>query len=232
MAARRCGADSIELCSWLACGGVTPSIGQVSELADRMDIPLRVLVRSTPDGFVYSEAELSIMLRDIAAISAIRGVHGLVLGALDATALPDRDFVAQALNTIKDRESTFHRAIDRSADPLAAFDRCAALGVDRILTSGAASLAIDGAQRIAQMVRLAPKGMRIAAAGGINAGNVLRLVEGTGVTEVHFAAQLPVEGEAGAVSMSSSHRSVPFATRADQAKIEGVLNTLTKAGLR
>jgi len=230
--AGRCGVDSIELCSWLACGGLTPSIGLVQEVAEHMAIPVRVLVRSTPHGFRYSMEETQVMLRDLALISRVPGVHGLVLGALDEDHLPNRSYMRQALQRIAGSECTFHRAIDRSADLESAFDRCVSLGIHRILSSGSATLAADGAARLGWMVQHAPPDLRIAAAGGINAGNVVQLVDRTGVQEIHFAAQRAVEAPLERVALSSFHAPATFVTQPDAAKIEGVLEALSKAGLR
>ena len=83
-----------------------------------------------------------------------------------------------------------------------------------------------------QMVERAGEKLVIAAAGGIHAGNVVELVEKTGVTEVHFSAQKPKEGKPSAAAMSSSHVGVNFEVVPDVEKIEGVMNALVKAGLR
>ena len=232
LAAERCGADSIELCTWLACGGVTPSLGLVETVVERLRIPTRVLVRATPGGFSYTMDEQRVMLRDIATLSGVERLEGLVTGALDQNGLADRAFVQQALAIAANKRSTFHRAIDRSSDPRASLDRCIELGFDRILTSGGSSRAIDGAELITWMVEHAPSTLRIAAAGGINATNVVELVERTGVQEVHFAAQRATDLPTETVAMSSIPATADFYGRPDVAKIERVLEALTKAGLR
>lgn len=232
LAAERCGADSIELCTWLACGGLTPSIGLVATVVEGIGIPVRVLVRATPGGFFYSDDELKVMLRDIATLTNIDGLEGLVIGALDHEGVADRTFLQQALALVGNERSTFHRAIDRSNDPRASLERCLELGVGRVLTSGAASLAIDGTDLIAWMVGHAHRTAHIAAAGGINATNVIELIERTGVSEVHFAAQLGTDFPKETVTMSSKPATADFYGRPDVAKIEAVLEALDKAGLR
>ena len=86
-------------------------------------------------------------------------------------------------------EVTFHRAIDRSADPLRALEMLLLLGVQRVLTSGAADRAVDGTQALRAMVERAGNKVAIAAAGGIRGHNVVEVVERTGVKEIHFSAQ-------------------------------------------
>ncbi|MBL8003384.1 MAG: hypothetical protein JNL05_15630 [Flavobacteriales bacterium] len=230
IAAAKAGVDSVELCTWLDCGGVTPSYGIVNTVREEVDVPLRVLVRATSGGFVYSMAERQAMLRD-AMLIGMGGV-GLVAGALDSAGLPDMAFIRAVKLAAPDAEVTFHRAIDRSADIAQAFTRCLVEGLPRVLTSGGRTLALEGAPTIKAMVDGAGAELRVAAAGGINPGNVVELVERTGVREVHFAAQLKRPAQPHEVSMSSSNRGLSFETDADVAKIEGVLNALTKAGLR
>jgi copper homeostasis protein len=60
--------------------------------------------------------------------------------------------------------------------------------VERVLTSGGAATAAEGADRIGDLVRDAKGRIEIVAGGGINAGNVARIV-GTGVREIHFSVK-------------------------------------------
>ena len=61
------------------------------------------------------------------------------------------------------------------------------LGVDRVLTSGGARTAPEGAKQIAHYVQQARGRITILPGGGIDASNVAQLVRETGVTEVHFS---------------------------------------------
>jgi len=83
---------------------------------------------------------------------------------------------------------TFHRAFDECPDAEAALETLIALGVTRVLTSGQARAASQGAATIAKLVRLAAGRIGILAAGGINGDNVAALVQTSGVREVHFSA--------------------------------------------
>jgi copper homeostasis protein len=229
-AAASCGVESVEACTWLACGGITPSGGLVQGIRTIEQVTTRVLIRSGPGGFRYSDDDMSIMLTDAHDL-ALHQV-GLVIGALDAQGLPDEEFLGAMREKAGDVEITFHRAIDHASDPLRALDICLALGMQRVLTSGGKTLAIEGAPMLKRMVDQASGRIRIAAAGGINPVNVVELVERTGVSEVHFAAQRSVNAKAEGVSMSSSNVGANFEVEPDLRKIEGVLNVLVKAGLR
>jgi copper homeostasis protein len=229
-AAASAGADTLELCTWLDCGGVTPSYGLVNTLKEALAIPMRVLIRSGPGGFLYTMDERQAMLRDAMLIGM--GGCGLVVGALDAEGLTDQGFVRAVRLAAPGAEITFHRAIDRSSDPGRAFALCLEEKVDRVLTSGGRTLALDGAPTIKAMVDGAQGRLKVAAAGGIGPDNVVELVQRTGVSEVHFAAQRKLPPQPHEVSMSSTNRGLSFESMPDAAKIEGVLNALTKAGLR
>ena len=146
--------------------------------------------------------------------------------------LADARLMEVVKSALGERGLTFHRAIDRSSDKLAAVDQCIAFGAHRVLTSGGETLALVGVSMLKQMVERAGEKLVIAAAGGINAGNVVELVEKTGVTEVHFSAQKPKAGKSDGAAMSSSHVGVNFEVVPDVEKIEGVMNALVKAGLR
>ncbi|MFZ1686397.1 MAG: copper homeostasis protein CutC [Flavobacteriales bacterium] len=232
MVAEQCGVDTIEVCNWLACGGVTPSFGLLNVLQERTVVRKRVLVRPTPGGFHYTADERQTLLRDV-LMSGVGDEHcGIVTGGLDADDMPDAELVRGTLLGAGDREVTFHRAIEFAMDMGAALDRCMQLGVHRVLTSGGGTLAMDSAEALASLVKRAGDQLIVAAAGGVNAGNVVELVERTGVREVHFSAQRPrlvvVKGHA----LGSGGGEANFSTEPDVARIEGVLMALAKAGLR
>lgn len=63
------------------------------------------------------------------------------------------------------------------------------LGVQRILTSGGAPTAGQGAERIGELVRQSNGRIEILAGGGVNADTVARLVQVSGVREIHFSVK-------------------------------------------
>ncbi len=230
LVAQECGADSVELCTWLACGGITPSSGTVDAVRSAVRIPVRVLVRPTPGGFTYTDPEVHALLTDAEILGG--GAIPLVTGALMADGGPNMELMSAVASLAPESELTFHRAIDRSRSPMQVLDACLANGVDRILTSGSNSLAVEGIPVIRSLVERAGSELVIAAAGGLNADNVVRVIEQTGVTEVHFAAQRPKVVGVHGVSLSSTASDGDFEVEPDRAKIEAVMNALVKAGFR
>jgi copper homeostasis protein len=80
---------------------------------------------------------------------------------------------------------TFHRAFDMVADPSHALEELIDTGVQRILTSGGKSTALDGADVIAKLVDHARDRITIVAGGGIRESNVREVIERGRVKEVH-----------------------------------------------
>ncbi len=181
------GADRIELCAALAVGGVTPGAGTIVAARRRFPGALTVLVRPRPGDFVATPGELEAILADVdAALSA--GADGVTVGVLRDDRTVDLDAIAAIVDRSEGRPVTFHRAIDVCADPIAALDVLASLGVARVLTSGGARTAADGADRLRRLVERAGDRLVVQAAAGIRSGNVAALLAATGARAVHASA--------------------------------------------
>ena len=184
-AAVRAGARRLELCAALTDGGTTPSAGTIAAVAAAVDVPVVVLVRPRGGSFVHDAAELDVMRRDIVhAIEA--GAAGVSLGVLAPDGTIDADAMARCVEAARGRPVTCHRAFDATPDPFAALETLRTLGVARILTSGGAPSAWEGATTLAALVRAAGPTMTIIAGGGVRAGHVAALVRDAGVAEVHL----------------------------------------------
>lgn len=190
--AERGGASRIELCGELLQGGVTPSAGLVAAVWDRIDIPLFVLVRPRPGDFLYSDDELDVMRRDVEQMKTL-AVDGIAIGALTADGDVDVERMRELVALARPMSVTFHRAFDFARDQDASLDALLELGVDRVLTSGGAPTAEEGARRIAALAQRAGDRMIVMAGGSITAANVGRIVAATGVTEVHVRGAAPVQ---------------------------------------
>lgn len=193
--AERCGADRVELCTNLAAGGTTPSLGMVATvLAVLRRVGVQVLVRPRGGDFVYDEDEVATMVADIRAMLALpREVTlGFVINALTASGAVDEPTVAAIVHACEGAPVTFSRAFDEVADQPSAMRTLAGLGVGRVLTAGGPGFARDHVDRLHALVPLgaaAPKaGIEVLAAGGIRADNVEALLAATGVREIHQRA--------------------------------------------
>jgi copper homeostasis protein len=173
------GADRIELCGELLQGGVTPSHGLIEAVWDQVSIPLFVLIRPRSGDFLYTSDELDIMERDIRIARSLH-VDGIVAGALTTEGDVDVTAMRCILDAARPMEVTFHRAFDFTRDQDAALDALLELEVDRVLTSGGASTALQGAETLARLNLRAGGDLTVMAGGSIE------VVRRTGVREVHL----------------------------------------------
>jgi copper homeostasis protein len=188
LAAAEGGAHRIELCADLAQGGTTPTVQLLRDCHSQVVIPVFVLVRPRAGDFVYTEAEHHTMLEQIHRAKDA-GAHGIVTGTLTSAHEIAEDRTAELVDAALPWTVTFHRAFDVCADLAVALACLIQLGVDRVLTSGGARIAPEGAQQIRRLVEQAKGRIEILPGGGIDASNVARLVRETGVREVHFSVR-------------------------------------------
>ena len=191
VAAEQGGANRVELCANLLEGGTTPSIGAVKVARDRIGIGLHVIVRPRGGDFLFNEFEVETMLHDIEAIKAA-GADGIVIGSLTAEGEIDIEQTKQLIERARPLSVTFHRAFDMCRQPLVALEQLVELGVDRLLTSGQEESVIEGIDLIKELNDKAADRIIIMPGGGITPRNLRKLVNDTGVREVHFAAMKTV----------------------------------------
>ena len=187
VAAQQGGADRVELCANLLEGGTTPSLGAVKLARERIEIGLHVIIRPRGGDFLFNEFEVETMKEDIVAIKAC-GADGVVIGSLLPDGTIDRPQIETLIKLARPMTVTFHRAFDMCQDPAKSLEELIDMGVDRVLTSGQEESVIEGIQLIKALNEQARERIIIIPGGGITPRNLRRLVDETGVREVHFAA--------------------------------------------
>jgi len=190
-AAQAGGAHRIELCQNLEQGGITPSYGLIRQVLAQVSLPVFVLIRPRPGGFVYSPGELAIMRDDIAACREL-GCAGVVLGALDTAGRVDMAACQELIKQAGPLEVTFHRAFDACPNQPQALEDIIGLGCQRVLTSGGQPTTQAGQNQLAALVAQAAGRIRIMPGAGISAGNVRALAARTGAQEFHASAKREV----------------------------------------
>jgi copper homeostasis protein len=176
------GADRIELCAALTLGGLTPSAGQMAD-AGACPVPVMVMIRPRAGDFVWSEAEISMMVTEIASARAA-GLAGVVLGASLPDGRLDVPVLKRLVAAAAGLDLTLHRAIDLAPDMAEALEVAIALGFHRILTSGGKKTAQAGAARIAALVTQAAGRISIMPGSGVNPANA-PMLKGLGIAELH-----------------------------------------------
>ncbi|XP_056148106.1 copper homeostasis protein cutC homolog isoform X2 [Lampris incognitus] len=182
------GACRLELCCSLSEGGLTPSIGLLQVVKQRVKIPVYAMIRPRGGDFLYSEQEADVMKRDVAAMKS-HGADGLVLGALTEDGRVDTELCTTLLAAAHPLPVTFHRAFDMVQDPAAALETLVSLGIRRLLTSGCDNSALEGLPLIKCLVEQAKGRITIMPGGGITERNLQRILEGSGAHEFHCSAR-------------------------------------------
>lgn len=184
LAAERGGADRIELCTELIHGGITPSVATLRKVHEELDIPIFCIIRPRTGDFVYSEKEFVSMKRDISAAREL-GIEGVVLGVLRPDRSVDVERTAELVQWARPLEVTFHRAFDETPDHAQALEDVIATEATRILTTGGAATAVQGAETVKRLVEAAGKRIVIMPGGGLDAANVVQLAAQTHAQEFH-----------------------------------------------
>ena len=182
------GANRIELCDNPAEGGTTPSIGTIEQVRRKLNIDMFVMIRPRGGDFVYTDEEYAAMKSDIMACKRL-GADGVVLGILNSENRIDVERCKELILLARPMAVTLHRAFDLVPDPEAALYDAVAAGFDRILSSGKAKNAEQGIAALKKLVDLAAGKISVLAGVGIHAGNARKIVDETGVTEIHFSAR-------------------------------------------
>jgi len=195
MAAQRGGADRLELCGNLSIGGVTPSIELMRTVREQLRIPVFTMIRPRGGDFVYSETEFAEMKRSIAEAKRA-GMDGVVLGILKNERRVDIGRTQELVEFARPLHVTFHRAFDDCADLREALEDVIQTGANRILTSGGAKSAPEGASMLAELVQLARERVVILLGSGINASNISEVAKHTHAREFHsgLGTRLPYGG--------------------------------------
>jgi copper homeostasis protein len=184
-AAEAGGADRIELCQSLGDGGLTPSLGLFEAVRDAVGIPVVAMIRPRGGDFLYDDDEFAVMCRDVQRLA---GASGFATGVLTANGTIDVPRMRELVELAGPLPVTCHRAFDLTADALLAVDALCELGIARLLTSGQAARAPDGAAVIRLVAERAANRLAVIAGSGVRADNVVELVRATGVREVHLSA--------------------------------------------
>ena len=184
LAAVQGGADRLELCANLSVGGTTPDPALIEAVLGRVEVPVYSMIRPRGGSFVYSGEELDVMRRDVDNALAL-GCAGVVLGVLDDMNRVDVARTRSLVEIAGGDRVTFHRALDRAPDIFAAADTLISIGIARVLTSGGAPSAADGAEILNALVARSAGQLQILAGGGVRAHNVRDIIQRGNVREVH-----------------------------------------------
>lgn len=211
LAAQEGGAYRVELCDNLLEGGTTPSYGQIALAKELLHIQVYPIIRPRGGDFVYSDLEFEIMKKDILNCKSLN-CEGVVFGILTDNGSVDLERCKLLVDLAYPMAVAFHRAFDVSNNLFKALEDIIGLGFERVLTSGGANTAIEGAGVLKTLLVRAAGRIEIMPGSGITEENVAPLIKSTGVKVVH----------------GSFSKDVPFRLTVVEAvkAVQGIINTL------
>src|SRR5579864_2916505 len=184
LAAQRGGAQRIELCAKLGVGGLTPSEELMHRVREQVRLPIFAMIRPRPGDFVYSAQEFQRMRRDIATAKRL-GMDGIVVGLLTKESRVDVPRAKELVEYARPLPVTFHRAFDACANFPDSIEDVMETGATRILTSGGAATALEGAGVLASLIIAAGERIILLPGSGINASNIAKVAQETNAREFH-----------------------------------------------
>ena len=187
------GASRLELCSSLCEGGTTPSLGLLRVIKQEIDIPVFIMIRPRGGDFAYTEQEFEVMKEDLKIFKESGSVDGFVFGVLTPDGEVDTTRCSELIELARPLPVTFHRAFDMTRDPFRALETIIDLKMERVLTSGQGTSALEGLPLIKDLVERAHSRIIVVPGGGITERNLQRILKESGCIEFHCSARSSVD---------------------------------------
>lgn len=186
------GAKRLELCANLVIGGTTPTLALFEEVRAKCDNTVNVLLRPRFGDFCYSEAEFSILKKEIMQFEKA-GADGVVIGILKPDGSLDVDRMRECIGLAANMQVTLHRAFDVCKDPYEALEQAVMLGIDTILTSGQEDTALKGAECLKKLKEQARGRIAILAGSGVGPDTIGEIYQRTGIHHYHMSGKRVLE---------------------------------------
>ncbi len=185
--AQQGGADRIELCDNFKEGGTTPEYAIATKARKEIKIDLLIMIRPRGGNFVYTNAELDQMKKDILYFKSLN-VDGFVLGILNNDNSINIEQNTELVQLASPLPCSFHRAFDKVKDPQTALETVINCGFKTVLTSGFTSSAMDGIDNLNQLVNNANDRITIMPGGGVRSSNIAEIKNKTKAHYYHSSA--------------------------------------------
>lgn len=194
IAAKKGGADRIELCSALVIGGLSPSQPLYQKIREQVDIPIRVLLRPRFGDFCYTDFEHEIIKEEIKSFRNL-GADGIVIGTMKPDGTLNLEQMKEFIEEAQGMPVTLHRAFDMCKDPLVTLEEVKKLGISTILTSGQKNTCVDGIELLKELVEKAQGETEILIGGGVDASVIPMLAEKTKAKAYHMSGKISMESK-------------------------------------
>lgn len=154
------------------------------------DLEVASMVRVRAAGFCYTNYQFEQMVEDMKLLLAY-GTDAIVFGFLKEDRTIDQNRTREFVECIhaEGRKAVFHRAFDCVRDSAEAMEQLIDLGVDRVLTSGQEETAEQGIPLLRELQKSYGNKIEILAGCGINETNAKRIMEETGIKQIHSSCK-------------------------------------------
>lgn len=186
-AAERGGAARLELLRDLQVEGLTPALELAEAVLASVSIPVRVMVRESPEFSIRDDSEIHLLQRHAEEFSKLP-VDGLVLGFIRNGRIDTRA-LELVLASGRGRQATFHRAIEAATDSREAIRELTRYSqIDRVLINGGAGPWEKRIAVLEDLQRVAGTRLRILTGGGVNENALPLLVNSELLQEFHVGS--------------------------------------------
>lgn len=194
IAAKKGGADRLELCSALVIGGLSPSQALYRKIREQADIPIRVLLRPRFGDFCYTDHEHEILIEEVRSFRKL-GADGIVIGTMKPDGTLNLEQMKELMEEAQGMTVTLHRAFDMCKDPFQTLEEAKRLGIHTILTSGQKNVCTEGMDLLKELVEQAQGKTEILVGGGVDASVLPVLAEKTKAKAFHMSGKVSIESE-------------------------------------
>jgi len=185
--AEKAGADRLELCENPKEGGTTPSYGTLKTVIEKVGIPAFPIIRPRGGDFLYDEQSYEVIKKDVLLCKEL-GFKGAVTGLLNRDGTVDMERTSRLVELSYPLEITFHRAFDRTREPLTAMQDLIKCGCTRILTSGQHPSVVEGIDLIKKLIKAAGDQIIILPGSGVRSATI-GMLKDAGAREFHSSAR-------------------------------------------
>ena len=194
IAAKKGGADRLELCSALVIGGLSPSQALYRKIREQADIPIRVLLRPRFGDFCYTDYEHEILKEEVRSFRKL-GADGIVIGTMKPDGILNLEQMKELMEEAQGMTVTLHRAFDMCQDPFQTLEEAKRIGIHTILTSGQKNVCTEGMDLLKELVEQAQGKTEILVGGGVDASVLPVLAEKTKAKAFHMSGKVSIESE-------------------------------------
>tara|TARA_Y100001970_G_scaffold106716_1_gene133739 strand:+ start:119 stop:775 length:657 start_codon:yes stop_codon:yes gene_type:complete len=179
------GADRLEVCSRLDLDGLTPDKMIVEKIIQKVNLPVKVMIRPRGGDFNYTNTEIDKMCQDIKHFKDL-SLDGIVIGVLDSNYKIDMSNLLKLCEKAFPLKITFHKAIDQTNNIIQEVRKLSQIKkIHSILTSGGKPNANLGKEIIKSLIKTFSTDIDFIVAGSITSDNFDMIHKLIGANEYH-----------------------------------------------